>query len=76
MEYEESYRGQRIIVTTAQHVPGSWNAKADLPDSRLSAVSPEEFPQEGYPSEEAAKRAALSAAAGAIDRSRTSRGKP
>lgn len=75
MEYEETYYGHRIIVTTLQQSTGDWKSKAELLDSgrrsRLGGGS-----DDRYPSEEEARRAALSVAAGAIDRTRIARGKP
>ena len=75
MEYEEIYYGRRIIVTTLQQASGEWKSNAELLDSGqrilLGGGS-----DDRYPSEEDARRAALSVAAGAIDRARISRGKP
>jgi hypothetical protein len=73
MEYEETYHGQRIIVTTQQR-EGAWTSKAELFDAghRISLPS---ISEDLYSSEQEARRAALSAAAGAIDRTRISRGK-
>jgi hypothetical protein len=75
MEYEETYHGQRIIVTTLQQPEGDWKSKAELLDSG-KRISLEKTPEDRYPSEEEAKRAALSVAAGAIDRTRILIGKP
>ncbi len=75
MEYEETYHGQRIIVTTLQQPEGDWKSKAELLDFG-NRVLFEKTSDERYPSEEEAKRAALSIAAGAIDRTRISKGKP
>lgn len=75
MEYEESYKGRRIIVTTKQGTAGAWMSEAELLDAghRISLAGGS---QDGYVSEEEARRAAFSAAAAAIDRTRASRGKP
>lgn len=75
MEYEETYKGQRIVITTSQLGEGEWTARASLLDSggRTPIASSTE---RGYRSEDEAKQAALSAAAGAIDRARISKGKP
>jgi hypothetical protein len=75
MEYEETYHGQRIIITTLQHKAGGWKSKADLLDSgnRTTLWSGSD---NVYLTEEEARLAALSAAAGAIDRARISKGKP
>ncbi len=75
MEYEETYYGRRIVVTTVQHASGEWASRTELLEyggrTPLGKGS-----DDRYPSEEAARRAAVSAAAGAIDASRISRGKP
>ena len=76
MEYEESYHGERIIVTTRKKEAGAWTAKAERLDSQQHRVPLEGAPEEAHPSEEEARRAALSGAAAAIDRTRISRGKP
>jgi hypothetical protein len=75
MQYEESYRGVPIILTTTQAPTGGWWSEAVLLEAgrRVPVAGPSEVV---YESEEAARRAALSAAAGAIDRARASRGKP
>jgi hypothetical protein len=75
MEYKETYLGVPIIVTTTQVPAGGWSSEAVLVESgqRVTAAGTSEVV---YESEEAARRAALSAAAGAIDRARASRGKP
>jgi hypothetical protein len=74
MEYEETYYGQRIIVTTTQQPEGDWKSKAELLDSGKKI--PLGNLDDRYPSEEEAKRAALSFAAGAVDRTRIRKGKP
>lgn len=75
MEYQETYHGQQIIVTTLQQAAGDWKSKAELLDAgrRIPVGGGSD---DRHPSEEEARRAALSVAAGAIDRSRISRGKP
>jgi hypothetical protein len=75
MEYEESYRGVAIILTTTQIPAGGWSSEAVLLEAerRVTVTGTSEVV---YESEEAAHRAARSAAAGAIDRARASRGKP
>lgn len=75
MEYEETYHGQSIIVTTLQQPEGDWKSKAELLDSG-KRVPLGETSDDRYPSEEEAKRAALSIATGALDRARISKGKP
>jgi len=75
MKYEETYHGQRIIVITFQQPEGDWKAKAELLDSG-KRIALEKTPEDRYSSEQEAKRAALSVAAGAIDQTRTSKGKP
>jgi len=75
MEYEEIYYGQHIIITTLQQAEGNWKSKAELLDSgKRTPIGWDSGEQ--YHSEEAARSAALSAAAEAIDRTRITRGKP
>ena len=74
MEYEETYYGQQIVITTIQK-GGGWAVQVDLLDSGKRT------PLWGdtdriYPTEDDARGAARSAAAAAIDRARTSKGKP
>jgi hypothetical protein len=76
VEYEETYRGQRIIITTQQQADGGWKSKAELLDSGRRIAVGDVAADDRYHSEEEARRAALSVAVGAIDRTRTSRGKP
>jgi hypothetical protein len=73
MEYEETYHGRRITIATFLQTAGGWEAKADLLDSgdRITL-----WRGSGYHTEKEARDAALSGAAGAIDRSRMSKGKP
>jgi hypothetical protein len=75
MEHEEAYQGNRFVVTTLQAVDGSWSYAAELADGehRVPIVAPAAAT---YPSEAEARRAGVSAAAAAIDRSRATRGKP
>jgi hypothetical protein len=75
MRYEESYQGRPIVVTTTPARTGSWAWAADIVDGahRISIVS---APGDSFATEEAARSAARSAAAAAVDRARTSRGKP
>jgi hypothetical protein len=75
MEHEESYHGQRIIVTTLQQAAGGWKSKAEIVGSERR-IPIDAGPDDSYPSEDEARRAALSAAAGTIDRNRISKGKP
>jgi hypothetical protein len=74
MEYEETYYGRRIVVTTQQEANGKWKSKAELLDagSRIPLVES----SDDHHSEEAARSAALSAAAGSIDSTRIRKGKP
>jgi hypothetical protein len=75
MEYEETYHGQRIIVTTVQQAEGDWTSQAEVMESgRRAPVA--RGAENRYKSEEEARQAALSAAAEAIDRARISKGKP
>ena len=75
MEYEESYLGVRILLTTTEVRPGGWTSQAALLETgqRVAVASDNDVV---YESEDEARRAARSAAAGAIDRARASRGKP
>jgi hypothetical protein len=81
VEYEHRYQGRRIIVTTKSDHAGRWAFEIKIVDGEeriFLADGPEDIYQSGdlYPSEEKARQAAFSAAGAAIDRSRTSRGKP
>jgi hypothetical protein len=75
MEYEESYKGRRIIVTTRKAAVGAWASGAELFDAGQRIPLGGGY-EDTYGSEEEARRAALSAAVAAIDRARASRGKP
>lgn len=75
MQYEETYYGYRVIVTTFQQSEGDWKSKVELLDSGKRVPLGKTL-DERYSSEEEAKRAALSTAAGVIDRIRISKGKP
>jgi hypothetical protein len=75
MEHEERYMGRRFVVTTRQTSAGEWWYSAETADTLRRAPLVED-PETLYSSEEAAARAGVSAAAGAIDRARTTRGKP
>jgi hypothetical protein len=75
MEYKVTYRGYHIFIITLQQPEGDWKSKAELLDSgkRVLLGNTSDY---RYPSEEEAKRAAMSIAAGAIDQTRISKGKP
>jgi hypothetical protein len=75
MEHEETYQGRRFVVTTSQATDGAWSYTASLSEGE-SPISVTASGAATYPSETEAWRAGVSAAAGAIDRSRTMRGKP
>jgi hypothetical protein len=75
MEHEEWYHGRRIVLTTEQLATRVWTFRAVLHDDEGRASLVVETGQK-YGSEEEARRAALSAAAAAVDRDRTARGKP
>jgi hypothetical protein len=75
MKHEESYQGRPIVVVTERREDGSWSFRAEVQDGK-SAISITNGSNEVFPSEEAARRAAFSAAAATIDRGRASRGKP
>jgi hypothetical protein len=75
LEYNEIYHGKSVIIATLQQAGGNWKSKAELLDSEKRIpiwISQDEL----YSSEEEARRAAMSGAAGAIDRTRITRGKP
>jgi len=75
MEHEETYQGRRFVVTTSQAPDRSWSYASELAEGG-SRVSLAASGAATYPSEAEAWRAGVSAAAGAIDRSRATRGKP
>jgi hypothetical protein len=75
MKYEETYYGHRIVVTTAKNSGGRWTSKAELVDAPPGSFSADDAGAD-FASEDDARRAALSKAAGAIDRGRTAKGKP
>ncbi len=75
MEYQETYHGQEFVITTLQLSTGEWESKAELLGSGGRTPLGESSGKR-YPSEEQARSGALSIAAGAIDQSRISRGKP
>ncbi len=70
----QTCHGHKIIITTTQQADGRWKSKTELSDHAKSKIVLED--SESYKSEEEAKRGALSKAAGAIDQSRISIGKP
>ena len=75
MEYEETYHGKRIVVTTCRQPDGEWKSKAELVESGKRTTLGEAV-DDRYFSEEEARRGAFSVAAGVIDRTRIFRGKP
>lgn len=75
MKHEETYHGQRIIVTTLKHSEGYWTSQAEVFDSEQKNPVPMVSDQR-FQSEEEARQSALSAAAGAIDGTRIFKGKP
>lgn len=75
MTHEETYYGHRIVVTTTKNSGGRWTSRAELVDAPPGSTAAHESDDE-FASEEDAYRAALSKAAGAIDRGRTGKGKP
>jgi hypothetical protein len=75
MEHEERYMGRRFVVTTRQTSAGEWSYSAETADTQRRTPLVED-PNITYSTEEEAARAGVSAAAGAIDRARTTRGKP
>jgi hypothetical protein len=75
MGHEEVYQGHTIVVTTREDTAGSWSYAVVIRDDgrKLPLV---DSGKHRYASEEEARRAASSAAAVAIDRTRITRGKP
>jgi len=65
-----------MIVTTVRQGDGNWSSKADLVEESGERAPLVSEVRGGYPSEEEARQAALSLAVSALDRARTSRGKP
>lgn len=75
MEHEETYLGQRFVVTTVQTSSGVWSFSVETGETG-QGVPLVAVPMTTYSSEREAWRAGTSAAAGAIDRKRATRGKP
>ncbi len=71
MRHHESYQGRPIVLTTKPTDDGSWAWEAEAPDEAISGPA-----DTAYRTEEEALSAARSAAAAAVDRARTMRGKP
>jgi hypothetical protein len=67
--------GHRFVVTTSSRPDGTWVYAATLADDE-NRTSLAESAGDRFPTEAEAWRAGVSAAAGAIDRTRTTRGKP
>jgi hypothetical protein len=75
MQYQEFYHGEPITVSTRERTPGAWTSLAELViGGRIVQLTG--GPEQEYPSEDDARRAAVSAAAAAIDRARAGHGKP
>jgi hypothetical protein len=75
VEYEETYQGRRVVVTTTEGTEGTWTSQVEfLDDGERVAVADAE--RQTHTSEDEARRAGFSAAAAAIDRARASQGKP
>jgi len=75
VEHEETYLGRRFVVITSARSDGTWSYSASTTDGgNRTALA--ESGGHTYPTEIEAWRAGVSAAAGAIDRTRTTRGKP
>ncbi len=74
MRYEESYQGERVVLTTTQLADGAWTWEAEIGNAPTVFVANDSG--NTYGREEDAQSAARSAAAAAIDRARISRGKP
>jgi hypothetical protein len=74
VRYEESYQGERVVLTTTQLADGAWTWEAEIGDTPGVLLANDRGNR--YGREEDAQSAARSSAAAAIDRSRISRGKP
>ena len=75
MKHEESYYGHRVVVTTTQNASGRWTSTIDVPGAGPESTHGGEASGGEFPSEEEARQAALSRAAGIIDRARQNQGK-
>ena len=74
MEYQESYRGEPIVITTERRSDGRWTATAEhRTGGRRTVVSSRGAT---FDSEEDARQHALTEAVNALDRARTATGKP
>jgi hypothetical protein len=71
MEYEETYKGRKIRIVTAQAANGTWRSTAALVDGPGQTLA-----SDAHASEQEARRAALSTAMAEVDRSRAHIGKP
>jgi hypothetical protein len=76
MQYEETYYGRRIVVTTTKNSGGRWTSHAEVVGEASDSTIPGEGADADFASEDEARRNALSRAAGAIDRARQRQGKP
>ena len=75
MKFTEFYHGQSIQIETQQKPDGTWTASAQLPAQPGAEAATLSQPSVGQ-TEDQAKQAALSAAAGALDQRRIHIGKP
>jgi hypothetical protein len=75
MKFTEFYHGQSIEIETQQKSDGTWTASAQLPAQSGADAATLSQPAFGQ-TEDEAKLAALSAAAGALDQRRIHTGKP
>ena len=76
MEYEETYYGHRIVVSTTKSPGGRWTSSAEVFNGPLGLADSGSEAGQDFASEDEARRAALSRAASAIDRARQRQGKP
>lgn len=76
MEHEGTYYGYRMIVTSTQEKPGSWTYRVEVCSDGGSGQLLSNTSGVRYASADAADRAAMSAAAAAIDQMRAGTGKP
>jgi hypothetical protein len=76
VEHDETYQGYRLIVISSEERPGSWTYRVDVLCDGERHLLLSNTAEVRYASADEARRAAMSAAAGTIDRMRAGRGKP
>jgi len=76
MEQEEIYKGNKLLVITREDASRSWSYAVVVESGDGSRLPLVDSGEHRYASAEEAHRAGSSAAAAAIDRTRTTKGKP